>query len=74
MATFVSTAGQAAAYCTVRQAAWALGVHPSKVARAIRLGVLPVVRRRNRLVVPVSALAALLGERSDEVGWSGDMP
>jgi hypothetical protein len=74
MATFVPTAGQAAAYCTVREAARAPGVHPSKVARAVRLGVLPSVRRRNRLVVPVSVLAGLLGERGDEVRWSGDKP
>jgi hypothetical protein len=59
---------------SLREAAWVLGVEPSKVARAIRLGALPTAWRRNRLVVPASALAELLGERVDGGHWSGDTP
>jgi len=66
-------AGQSA-YYTVREAAWILGVRPSKVAQAIRLGVIRTVRRRGRLVVPASALAGLLGERIDHVCESGGTP
>ena len=73
MRTFMPNAGQPA-YYSLREAAWVLGVELSKVARAIRLGALPTARRRNRLVVPASALAGLLAERVDGVYWSGDMP
>jgi len=66
-------AGQPA-YYTLREAAWILGVEPSKVARAVRLGALWTVRRRNRLVVPASALAGLLTERVGGVHWFGDTP
>jgi excisionase family DNA binding protein len=59
--TDMSHAGRPA-YYTVREAAWILGVQPSTVSRAIRLGRLPAVRRHGRLVVPTSALAWLLGE------------
>lgn len=48
------------AYYTIRQAAWILGVQPSTVSRAIRLGTLRTVRRHGRLVVPASALTLLL--------------
>ncbi|MBK1784449.1 helix-turn-helix domain-containing protein [Prauserella cavernicola] len=51
---------------SVREAAWILGVSRSEVHRLIRVGVLPTVRRRSRLVVPAHALARLLplpGER-----------
>ncbi|MFE2750599.1 helix-turn-helix domain-containing protein [Actinosynnema sp. NPDC059335] len=47
---------------TVRQAAWLLGVEPSTVHRAVRLGRLPVVWRRGRLVIPANVLVRLLGE------------
>ena len=50
------------AYYTVREAAWILGVTPSTVSRAIRLGTLRAVRRHGRLVVPASALTLLLTE------------
>jgi hypothetical protein len=73
MRTFMPNAGQPA-YYTLREAAWVLGVEPSKVARAIRLGALQTVRRRNRLVVPASALAELVAERVDGVHCSGDTP
>jgi hypothetical protein len=45
---------------SVRDAAWALGVDQSAVCRAIRHGVLPLVRRRGRTVVPAAAVARLL--------------
>jgi hypothetical protein len=73
MHTFMPNAGQPA-YYTLREAAWVLGVEPSKVARAIRLGALPTARRRNRLVVPASALAGLLAERVDSVHRFRDTP
>jgi hypothetical protein len=66
-------AGQPA-YYSLREAAWVLGVEPSTIARAIRLGALQTVRRRNRLVVPAGALAGLLAERVDGVHRSGDTP
>lgn len=45
---------------TIRETAWVLGVNESEVWRMIRVGELPVVRRRSRLVVPAYALARLL--------------
>ena len=45
---------------SVRDAAWTLGVDQSAVCRAIRRGVLPVVRRRGRTVVPMAAVTRLL--------------
>jgi hypothetical protein len=53
------------AYYTVRETAWILGVEPSSISRAIRLGTLRAVPRYSRLVVPASALAQLLGDRID---------
>jgi hypothetical protein len=50
------------AYYAIREAAWVLGVNPSRICRAIRIGTLPIVRRRNQLVVPAHALARLLGD------------
>lgn len=50
------------AYYSVREAARILGVQPSAVSRAIRLGTLRAVRRHGQLVVPASALTRLLGE------------
>jgi excisionase family DNA binding protein len=50
------------AYYTVREAAWILGVKPSTVSAAIRLGTLRAVRRRSRLMVPATALTRLLAE------------
>jgi hypothetical protein len=45
---------------SIREAAWILGVDRSEVSRLIRLGVLPTIRRRSRLVVPGHALVRLL--------------
>ncbi|HEX5348842.1 MAG TPA: helix-turn-helix domain-containing protein [Pseudonocardiaceae bacterium] len=56
------------AYYTVREAAWILGVTPSTVSRAIRLGTLRAVRRHGRLVVPASALTGLLTEPTRDDG------
>lgn len=61
MRTSLSNAGRPA-YYTVREAAWILGVEPSTVARAIRVGTVRAVRRRGRLVLPASELARLLSD------------
>ncbi|MGM1061378.1 helix-turn-helix domain-containing protein [Saccharothrix sp. Mg75] len=57
MRTSLSSSGY-----TVRQAAWALGVEPATIHRAVRLGRLPLVRRHGRFVIPVVALVRLLGK------------
>lgn len=48
------------AYYTVRQTAWILGVKPSAVSRAIRLGTLCAVWRHGQPLVPAFALIPLL--------------
>ena len=48
------------AYYTVRQTAWILGVKPSAVSRAIRLGTLRAVWRHGQPLVPALALIPLL--------------
>ena len=48
------------AYYTVRQTAWILGVKPSAVSRAIRLGTLRAVWRHGQPLVPAQALRRLL--------------
>jgi excisionase family DNA binding protein len=53
------------AYYSVKQAAWILGVDPSTIFRAIRVGTLRSVRRRGRRVIPASALTRLLGAPID---------
>lgn len=45
---------------SIRETAWILGVDKSEVSRLIRVGALPMIRRRSRLVVPTHALARLL--------------
>ncbi|MGB6162862.1 MAG: helix-turn-helix domain-containing protein [Pseudonocardiaceae bacterium] len=45
---------------SIRETAWILGVGKSEASRLIRVGVLPTIRRRSRLVVPAHALARLL--------------
>jgi excisionase family DNA binding protein len=65
MRTDLPNAGRPA-YYTVREAAWILGVNPSTVSRAIRLGTLRAVRRHGRLVVPASALTQLFGDGRGE--------
>lgn len=49
-------------YYSVDEAAWLLGVPSSTVARAIRTGAIPAVRRRSRLVVPAYVLKRLLDD------------
>jgi hypothetical protein len=61
MRTDMSSAGRPA-YYAVREAAWLLGVAPSTVSRALRLGTLRAVRRHGQLVFPASALIRLLAE------------
>ncbi|MGQ0716907.1 MAG: helix-turn-helix domain-containing protein [Pseudonocardiales bacterium] len=60
------------AYYTVREAAWILGVKPSTVSRAIRLGTLRAVRRHGRLVVHATALIRLLGGATGNDPQTGD--
>ena len=45
---------------SIQETAWLLGVDASEVYRLIRVGALPTIRRRSRLVVPAHALARLL--------------
>ncbi|HJT04619.1 MAG TPA: WhiB family transcriptional regulator [Pseudonocardiaceae bacterium] len=54
-----NNAARPASY-TVRQAAWILGVKPSTVSRAIRLGTLRAAWRHGKPLIPASALARLL--------------
>jgi helix-turn-helix protein len=61
MRTDISNAGRPAHY-TVQQAAWILGVKPSTLSRAIRLGTLRAVWRHGRLVISAGALARLLAK------------
>lgn len=41
---------------TISEVAWLLGVDTDHISRAIRVGTLPTVRRRRRLLVPANAL------------------
>ncbi len=52
---------------SIPEVAWLLGVDNSRVCRAIRTGVLPVVRRRGRVLVPAHALAHL-ADKGDSGG------
>ncbi|MBP2474730.1 putative transcriptional regulator [Crossiella equi] len=47
---------------SIRETAWMLGVAPSAVSRAVRLGMVQAVWRRGRLVVPAKVLVRLLGQ------------
>jgi excisionase family DNA binding protein len=67
MSTDKSNAGEPA-YYSIREAAWILGVKPSTVSAAIRLGTLCAVRRRSRLMVPASALTRLLAQPTADGG------
>ncbi|MBV8993227.1 MAG: helix-turn-helix domain-containing protein [Pseudonocardiales bacterium] len=59
MSTDTPSSGSPVAF-SIRETAWILGVSKSEVSRLIRVGVLPTVRRRSRLVVPAYVLARLL--------------
>jgi excisionase family DNA binding protein len=67
MRTDKSNAGEPA-YYTIREAAWILGIKPSTVSAAIRLGTLRAMRRRSRLMVPASALTRLLTQPTADGG------
>lgn len=54
---------------SIAEVAWLLGVDNSQVCRAIRLGRLPVVRRRGRVLVSAGSLADLTHR-----GWSCEPP
>ncbi len=41
----------------VDQVAWLTGRGRAEICRAVRMGVLPVVRRRGRVLVPMCAVA-----------------
>lgn len=53
-------------FYSLRQAAWILGVTESEVCRLVRLGTLPAVRRRSRLVIQATTLSRLLPARRGE--------
>jgi hypothetical protein len=44
---------------SIPEVAWLLGIDNSQICRAIRVGLLPVVRRRGRVLVPAHAVAYL---------------
>jgi excisionase family DNA binding protein len=73
MGTSLPSAGRPA-YYTVREAAWILGVEPSTISRAIRLGRLRTIRRRGRLLIPASAVRGLLGGPTGTDQQSGGTP
>lgn len=54
-----STSEKSSHLLSIPEVAWLLGVEESHVCRAIRLGTLPVVHRRRRLLIPAHALAHL---------------
>ncbi|MET7993095.1 helix-turn-helix domain-containing protein [Amycolatopsis sp. NPDC005232] len=48
------------AFYSLADAAWILGVEHDQLHHAIRVGVLPVVRRRSQLVISADALRRVL--------------
>ncbi|MGW1681395.1 helix-turn-helix domain-containing protein [Saccharopolyspora sp. NPDC002376] len=56
---------------TVHKAAWILGVDPSTISRAIRLGTLRTVQRNGRRVIPASEVVRLLGEPTNSETQDG---
>lgn len=48
----------------IRQTSWILGIPESVVARGVRQGWIPSVRRRGRLVIPTAVLVRLLDDPS----------
>lgn len=53
---------------SIPEVAWILGVEPSRVCRAVRIGLLPVVRRRGRVLVPAHAVAHLADSDESQGG------
>jgi excisionase family DNA binding protein len=54
-----SRSAQSSCLLSIPEVAWLLGVDNSHVCRAIRVGLLPVMRRGRRLLVPANALVHL---------------
>lgn len=59
---------------SVPEVAWLLGVSNSRVCRAIRIGLLPVVRRRSRLLIPAHALARLANSTNGDDSRGEESP
>jgi len=59
---------------SIAEVAWLLGVDNSRVCRAIRLGMVPVVRRRGRVLVPAHVLGHLAVGELSEVGPCTEPP
>jgi excisionase family DNA binding protein len=59
---------------SIPEVAWLLGVDNSTVCRAIRLGIIPAMRRRGRLLVPAHVVAHLADDesRTDPPAGRGD--
>ena len=55
------------ALLSIPEVAWLLGLDNSRVCRLIRVGLLPVVRRRSRVLVPAHVLAHLVDGTSEGV-------
>jgi len=62
-----SFSARSSRFLTITEVAWLLGIDGSQVCRAIRIGLLPIVRRRGQVLIPAHALACLAdnGDRSD---------
>lgn len=54
-----SRSTQSSCLLSIPEVAWLLGLDNSRVCRAIRVGLLPVVRRGRRLLVPAHVLTHL---------------
>lgn len=64
-----NTTNQVSRLLSIPEVAWLLGVDNSAVCRAIHAGVLPVVRRRRRVLVPAHVLAHLaVGDVPESAG------
>ena len=73
MRTSMANTRRPACY-TVRDAAWILGVEPSRISRSIRVGTLRTERRHGCLVIPASALTRLLGARANHHAANTEKP
>lgn len=51
-------------FLSVSQVAWLTGMSEANVCRAVRVGTLPVVRLRGRVLVPACAVAELTDSRN----------
>lgn len=52
---------------SIPEVAWLLGVDNARVCRLIRVGLLPVARRRSRVLVPAHMLAHLTADTTEAV-------